>query len=457
VSAPRIVHLSIGDELLTGRHPDLDAPRVAAALAGLGLALEEVRVLPDDEAVLVPGLRELARGRDLVVTSGGLGPTLDDVTRHAIAAAWDVPLEFREDAWRGIRAWFADRGIDPPEANRRQALIPRGAQVLANHHGTAPGFWLDGGAGRAAVMALPGPPRELSGMLIDVATERIGRALARGRRSVRREVTLFGLSESVFAERAVDWMDRAAEPRMGVSAREGLLVVSVSSSAPDAEERVAERLAAFAERFRTHLVSEGDRRLDELLVERLIASGTTVTTAESCTGGRIAAALTRHAGVSDVFHQGLVTYSNEAKQRLLGVSAATLERHGAVSSETAAEMAVGAARTSGARLALAVTGVAGPGGGTPEKPVGLVWFGVARDGRVWTLERRFPRTDRVRIQRFAEQTALHLGLAALDGRLAEVGAQDVTDEAPHVTDRAPEATGEAGRAPGDARRRGSRG
>ena len=429
MSSPRIAHLSVGDELLTGRHPDLDAPLVARALAEHGLALAEVRVLPDDEAVLVPALRELRATFDLVVTSGGLGPTLDDVTRHALAAAWDAPLAEREEAWEGIRAWFAGRGIEPPEANRRQALIPQGAEVLPNGHGTAPGFFLPGAASHsrapagAAAIALPGPPRELEGMLRDGASERIARALGASVRTVRRELSLFGLPESTFGERVADWMARGVEPRMGVSAREGVLVVSVSSAAPDATEAVELRLSELRARLEAHVFADGDRSLDAVLVERLLAEGTTIATAESCTGGRVAAALTRHPGVSAVFREGAVTYSNEAKERTLDVPRATLEAHGAVSPQVAEAMARGIVARTGADLGLAITGVAGPDGGSAAKPVGLVWFGLAWRGEVWTLERRFPPVGRARIQRWAEQTALHLALRALDEGQEALGAE----------------------------------
>ncbi|MEO0650625.1 MAG: nicotinamide-nucleotide amidohydrolase family protein, partial [Planctomycetota bacterium] len=362
MSSPRIAHLSIGDELLTGRHPDLDAPIVARALGEHGLALHEVRVLPDEEALLVPALRELRASHDLVVTSGGLGPTLDDLTRHAVAAAWGVDLEERDEAWEQIRVWFAGRGIDPPEANRRQALIPRGAQVLANGHGTAPGFFIPANAEGSAAISLPGPPRELEGMLADGAAARIASALGSTARTVRREVSLFGLPESTFGERVADWMARGVEPRMGVSAREGVLVVSVSSSAADAEARVEGRLGELRARLEPFVFADGDRTLDAVLVERLLAAGTTLATAESCTGGRVAASLTRHAGVSAVFREGAVTYSNEAKQRTLGVPESTLATHGAVSRATAAAMARGIVERTGADLGVAITGIAGPDG-----------------------------------------------------------------------------------------------
>lgn len=427
MSPPRVAHLSIGDELLTGRHPDLDAPHVARWLGERGFALGEVRVLPDDEALIVAALEELMARNDLVVTSGGLGPTLDDLSRHAVARAAGCELEEREEAWEQIAAWFRVRGIEPPANNRRQALIPAGARILENRHGTAPGFWLDveGARHTVSIVALPGPPRELTGMLADGALAEFAERFGGPDQRVRQELSLFGLSESVFAERVSDWMARDVDPTMGVSARDGILVVALSSSGPGARKRVDEALVAFHDRLGEYVFAEGDRRLDAVLAEALLASGTKIALAESCTGGRIAAALTRHAGVSAVFGEGAVTYANEAKHRTLDVPSAMLEAHGAVSPETAAAMARGIAERAGADLGLSVTGIAGPGGGSEDKPVGLVWFGVHWRGRTWVCERRFPPTDRERVRRFAEHTALHLGLCALSDRLESVGAVEV--------------------------------
>lgn len=424
MNVERVAHVSIGDELLAGRHADLDAPRVAEALAERGLSLGEVRVLSDDEGRIVDALRDLSSEHALIVTSGGLGPTLDDVTRHAVAAAFDAPLEERPAALESIRAYFEAGGRSMPPSNRRQALIPCGATIVENRHGTAPGFWLPGGAGRprAGLLALPGPPRELSGMLADGALDAPLDALGQLVPTARRELTLFGLSESDFAEQVGDRMARGADPRMGVTARDGLLVVSIRSSGEGCATRVASLAAECEQSLSPWFVGWGEISLDALLARRLLEAGLTLATAESCTGGRVAAAMTRHAGISSVFLEGFVTYSNAAKMRSLGVPGALIELHGAVSAQTAAAMARGAARATGARLALSITGVAGPGGGSADKPVGLVWFGVAFDGAAWVVERRFPPSSRGRVQRRAEQTALFLGLAALDGQLGAAGA-----------------------------------
>jgi nicotinamide-nucleotide amidase len=422
VSAPRAALVSIGDELLTGRLADQDAPLVAAALAELGLAVGQVAVLPDDEALLVSTLRRLAQDHALIVTSGGLGPTLDDVTRHAVATAAGVELHESAEAWEQVRAWFVQRGVEPSPTNRRQALLPAGAELLRNQRGTAPGLWLPLPNG-TVVACLPGPPGELLGMLRGELVPRLAARFVGAPRLLRRAFALFGLPESHFAERAGDWMDRSVDPLMGVTARDGLLVASLVSSAPDAEQRLEARAVEFRERFAQHLFAEQDEELEFALGRRLLELGCTVTVAESCTGGRIAAALTRVPGISAVLEECFVTYSNGAKQRRLGVPAAWLRDHGAVSAEVAAALAAGAARVTGAALSLGVTGIAGPLGGSPQRPVGTVHFGLQHRGEVWTVERRFPPVERDRVRRYAEQTGLYLLWSALAGRLAQCGAQ----------------------------------
>lgn len=416
---PRVACLSIGDELLIGRHPDLDAPQVAAAMVELGAVVDRVEVLADDEDAIVEAIGRLAGGRRLIAVSGGLGPTLDDLTRHAIARAAGVDLEHSEGAWAGVRAWFERRGIEPPVSNRRQALIPVGAEVLPNARGTAPGFLLELEGG-TLVAALPGPPSELAGMLEAELVPRLRKRLGGGGAQARAEFSLFGLSESHFAEHAADWMERRADPRMGVSARDGVLIVGLTSPDRDA---VDARAAEFRARFGDWIYAERDESLASTLGRRLMSTGTTCAFAESCTGGGVGRALTSVSGISAVLLEGWVTYTNAAKSARLGVPKDLLERRGAVSAEVAGAMAFGAADRSGADLAVATTGIAGPDGGSDSKPVGLVYVGVAHRGRVWTVERRFPPVGRDRVRRYTEQAALFAGLAAIDGRLEAIGAE----------------------------------
>ena len=418
MSAPvRAALVAVGDELLSGAIGDANSAWIARALGRVGLAVESVEIASDDEpAVAAAVVRALERA-ELVTVTGGLGPTLDDVTRHGIARA--LALELVEDAGAvaELTAWFAQRGVVMSDTNRRQALFPRGAAILRNRAGTAPGFRVERD-GRA-VLALPGPPRELTVVWNDEVEPWL-RARGWGREPIpERHFYLFGIPESRFAERVGPWMAREAEPRMGCTVRDGVLTAALRAGGRDAAAvaTLEARAAEFRARFAAEIYSESEWELERALGEALIASATRVTLAESCTGGLAAALLTGVPGISAVFAQAFVTYADAAKESALSVPRELLARHGAVSREVVEAMALGAARATGARLSLAVTGIAGPSGGTPEKPVGLVWFASAFDGEVASLERRFPPSDRELVRRSAARTALFLGWK----RLADAG------------------------------------
>ncbi len=405
--------VAVGEELLAGEHPDLDSPLIARALLPHGRQLAAVHVVPDDEQAIADAVTELATRVGLIFVTGGLGPTLDDVTRHGVARAAGVELRHSDEAWRGVQAWYARSGRDIPESNRRQALIPLGASVLHNRVGTAPGFRCR--IGDAELFALPGPPRELEEMLDHEVDPWLRQHPLEGEHLAIHHFYLAGLSESVFAEQAGDWMERGSNPLIGCTVKSGVLharLLAHAETPERAQALVDGRSRAFRERFKEHIFSEEDADPAHALGRVLLEKNLSVTCAESCTGGMVAAALTRVAGISAVFPGAEVTYSNQAKSRLLGVAPELLERHGAVSAPVAEAMARGAAQRYGARLALSVTGIAGPGGGSSEKPVGLVWFGVCLDGEVRTLERRWPPAGRERVRAWATTQALVLLLEA---------------------------------------------
>lgn len=414
----RAAVVAIGDELLAGEWSDTNSGEIARALDGLGIDVERFVVLGDDRALLARTFWELARDYAIVVASGGLGPTLDDVSREAAADAARVPLETHAHVLQGLCEAWERLGTPWPESNARQATFPAGAQVMPNTCGTAPGFrvWIDGGM----LAVLPGPPREMRAMLVGELLPWLERTCGRGAARALGHVHLAGLSESAFADRAGDWMDRGADPRMGVTAHHGVLRVSLRSVAatPEAARaRLEARLAQFRGRFAADIFSEDEPRLEHALGRVLIARGLSVATAESCTGGLVARLLTDVPGISAVFREGWVTYGEASKRERLGVSAELLERHGAVSGEVAQAMAAGAARASGARLSVATTGVAGPDGGTPRTPVGLVWFGLCIDGRGEAVRVHFPPVGRDAVRLFAAHRALDLlrrRLPALD-------------------------------------------
>ncbi|HPF14434.1 MAG: CinA family nicotinamide mononucleotide deamidase-related protein [Planctomycetes bacterium] len=405
----------LGDELLRGDHADLNSPYLARILREFGYQVVETRVLPDDQPAMVRALREASQRASLVLTTGGLGPTADDLTRHAAAEAAGVPIEFDEATWQWVLAWYLDSKRVPPESNRRQALLPRGGIALHNVAGTAPGLRL--ALGSATLFCLPGPPREVEPM---VERELIPWLRAQApdeecRHTLR--VFLASLSESQFADEAGPLLDRHDDALVGVTAKAGRLAVTITTldRTPQAAQHRAEALQAqFVERFGASVYSLDEPDLEQVLGRELIARGVRVTAAESCTLGMVAAALGAVPGISAVLDETYGTYSNAAKTRTLGVPSAVLERFGAVSEPVARAMALGALERSGADLAVSVTGVAGPDGGTPEKPVGLVWFAVAWRGKVLLAEsRQFPPASRERVRTWASNWALHALLRVL--------------------------------------------
>lgn len=403
----------VGDELLSGAHPDLDSPLIAARLPEFGRRVVRVLVVSDDEPAIAEAVSDMACRVPLVLVTGGLGPTLDDVTRHGVARAAGLDLVHSEEAWSQVTAWYARTGREMPESNRRQALAPEGATVLANRCGTAPGFRCQ--VGEADVLVLPGPPAELEDMLEHAVLPWLAEHPVTDEAFAIHRFHLVDLSESVFADAVGEWMERGANPRIGCTVKAGILTARLlarGASPGEAEEVLARSVAAFRERFGAHLFSEESPDLAQVLGGHLLAKGLSVTTAESCTGGLVAAALTRVPGISAVLCEAVVTYADRAKAERLGVPGVLLETHGAVSEEVVAAMAAGAAERAGARLALAVSGVAGPDGGSKDKPVGLVWFGICLDGQVTTHSRCWPPAGRERVRAWATVKGLSLLLEA---------------------------------------------
>jgi len=403
--------LAIGDELLAGAHPDLNTPEIARTLAAIGIPMGESALVGDDPDPIAGAVGRLAARYPLVFTTGGLGPTLDDVTRHAIAQAAGVQVVESEAALLQVEATFRSRGRSMPASNRRQALVPAGSDIVPNNRGTAPGFRI--AIGPCTVIALPGPPSELRGMLsesvVPYLSDRFGAPALQTER-----LFLFGLPESVLADRVGDWMERDADPLLGCSAKGGVLALTLRAN-PDAAGNSGGRSpqegrALLEEMFAEFVFSREEPHLEQALGKELIARGVSIATAESCTGGLIAARLAGVPGISDVLEEAFVTYSNASKIARLGLDPALLEECGAVSSEVAVAMAEGASERAGTRLAVAVTGIAGPGGGSDEKPVGLVHLATCLDGITASEEVRFPPLGRNWVRDLAANRALFLCL-----------------------------------------------
>ena len=402
--------IAVGDELVAGERADKNLSWLAQELTRLGWEVVEARLMGDDEDRLAGGMTRLLGECELVVTTGGLGPTLDDVTRHAAAEAVGLELKMDAGTAESLASFWKSRGAEMPDSNLRQALFPAGAELLDNAYGTAPGFLVSSGAARLA--CLPGPPKEMRG----VATDELFKLISRGSAPLRRTLYLFGLSESRLADLMGDWMDREADPQVSVLASIGVLELKFVSRSGD-RALLEARVAAAVDRLRAWVISEERGELAELLVAELLESGGTAAVAESCTGGAVTQRLCGVPGVSEVLREGLVTYSNEAKVERLGVPAELLAEHGAVSEEVAMAMAKCLQETSGAHLVGAVTGSAGPGGGTDAKPVGRVHFATGLGGRFLAHERTFSAHGRAHVQAWATNTLLHLMLLALrEGR-----------------------------------------
>jgi nicotinamide-nucleotide amidase len=409
--------LAIGDELLHGSAIDTNSAWLSQRLEELGVHVGRFTVVGDEPGAFESALRDAAQRVDLIVSTGGLGPTEDDRTRHEAAAVAGVELVFDPGSWASIGAWFEARGRALTEDNRRQALIPVGGAPLRNDFGTAPGLAMDLGGCR--FYALPGVPSEMRGMFEEqVAPDVRERFSDRLSPVVHRTLNVLGPTEAALGARIADLMsDLDGDVRVGVTAHFGLLRVRIAAHGVTVAEADA-RADLAADRVRPRLghelIYEGDQDLASHLVQELRRHGLSVATAESCTGGLVARALTDQPGSSAVFPGGVICYSNDSKVRDLGVSTTDLEREGAVSAVVAGQLAQGVAGRFGAAFGLGITGIAGPDGGSAEKPVGTVWFGLHRAGggtRVW--ERRIAPISRSFVRERASFEAQAAVLSAL--------------------------------------------
>ena len=403
--------ITIGDELLLGFTVDTNAAYIARELAAIGVSIVRRATVGDSAADIVSAVRDALERTGGVITTGGLGPTADDLTRPAIAELFGRELVPDEPRWQALTALWRERGRgEIPLANRGQIMIPRGATVLDNRHGTAPGIWLEDDRGRWCAM-LPGVPREMRGMLADELLPRVG-ARAAGANHVVRSRTLrtTGVAESQLPELLGSYAGGFEGLALAyLPGQEGvdLRLTARDRSAADADTTLAAGITELRARLARYAYGEDGKDLASVVLDLCETRRLRVAVAESCTGGLLGARLTAIPGSSSVVAGGVIAYSNDVKHRLLDVSAETLERSGAVSEDVALEMAAGVRRRVGAEIGIAITGVAGPGGGTPQKPVGLVWIAVDVNGTTRTHGSRFI-GDRAEIRFRATQAALDL-------------------------------------------------
>lgn len=401
--------IAVGTELLLGDILNTNAQFLSRELAGLGISVHFQTVVGDNPARLESVVR-LARSRsDLLIFSGGLGPTEDDLTKETVARAFGDALRFDAEELEKIRAFFAASGRTMPENNKKQAMVPVHGRKIPNANGTAPGMLFEDtqSPGKYAVL-LPGPPKELQPMFLDGVKPWLAAMSDCVLHSVTLRVT--GIGESHLESRIGDLL-RGANPTAAVYAKTSEVVLRITARAENdaaAQRMCMEYARHFYDRLGDCVYAMDKESLEQVVVETLAARGLTVATAESCTGGLLSQRITSVPGASEVFAYGACTYANGIKQKMLGVKGETLAEYGAVSPETAAEMARGVRAAAGADFGVGITGIAGPGGGTPEKPVGLVY--VAACGEDATYVQRLCITGRTRevVRISATQRALEM-------------------------------------------------
>ncbi|MBA2671350.1 MAG: competence/damage-inducible protein A [Gemmatimonadetes bacterium] len=405
----RVSLLAIGDEIVSGTTVDTNSSFVSQSLREVGVEVVAIFSVVDDEAAITRAVKRAFEEADLVVSTGGLGPTADDLTTPCMARLAGCELKLHEPSLRAIEERFRSRGIEMTPNNRKQALLPEGSEVIPNPIGTAPGFIcpVEVGGVTRHVASFPGVPREMRRMVEETLIPWVT-ARAAGTRFASRVFSTFGLAESRLDELLVGVLDgeegrlafRAAFPR--VQAR----ITLNGADGDDLDARLDAAEARVRERLGHHLYGVGDVGMEEVVGSLLRELGLTLALAESCTGGLIGHRLTDVPGSSEYFRLGIIAYANEAKQALLSVSRETIETHGAVSVETAVEMARGARTAARSDLGLATTGIAGPGGGTAEKPIGTVCIAIAWEGGDWSKRFDLGARDRDWIKQMTAQVGL---------------------------------------------------
>ena len=384
--------ISVGTEILLGNIVNTNAAYLAETCALLGCSLYHQTVVGDNEERMEEAIRQAIERADIVILTGGLGPTKDDLTKEVTAKVFGRKLYMDEHSRARIRDYFEKiKSKKVTENNWKQALVPEGAIVIDNLNGTAPGLILeDKERGKAAIL-IPGPPNEMKPMFEHDIAPYLNKKQPEGIYS--HMVKVCGIGESRAETMVADLMDAQTNPTLAPYAKTGEVhfrVTARACSEEAAEQLMEPMIEEMKKRFGDAVyTTEENVTLEESVIRLLEEKKMTVTTAESCTGGKLSGRLLNVSGASGVYNEGYITYANASKEKILGVKHETLETYGAVSEQTAAEMALGAAKAAGADAALSVTGIAGPGGGTAEKPVGLVYIGCAVNGEVTVREYRF--------------------------------------------------------------------
>lgn len=407
--------LSVGTELLLGDTVNTNSAYLGRELAALGINCYYQTVVGDNPQRLKDML-ELALSRsDIVITTGGLGPTYDDLTKETVAEYFGREMVLHEQSYEMVADIFRKSGRKMTDNNRKQALMPKDAVVFNNDRGTANGLAVEGD-GKTVIM-LPGPPREMTAMFQNEVKPYLSKFSEKY--LVSRNIHIFGIGESTIENELHDYMLSMSNPTIAPYAKEGEVVLRVTAGADSrqqAQEMLKPVVKELCERYKKNIYGIDTPTLQDALVELLVSKGKTIATAESCTGGLISKRITEVSGSSEVFGYGICSYANQAKINILGVSPETLEAHGAVSPQTAIEMARGVRKLAGADYGISTTGIAGPTGGTAEKPVGLVYVGISSDDREEAVELRLGRGyggERELIRYLASSHAINLAIKTI--------------------------------------------
>jgi len=398
--------ISVGTELLLGQIVNTNAQIISQELQKIGIDVYYHTAVGDNKGRLTEIFHTAWNRSDVIITTGGLGPTQDDLTKEAIAEYLNLPLVLDEDSLNKIREYFQKRRREMPVNNWKQALLPEGSKPIPNQKGTAPGIFLEKG-GKIVIM-LPGPPFEMEAMLKDYVVPQLSKKTS----SVifSRVLKFYGIGESLLEEKIKDLIENQSNPTIAPLAKRGEVTIRLTAKAGSREEAMSLIEPVEAEirsRFGEYLYAFDDENIEDVVARLLLEKNKTLAIAESCTGGLVSHKLTQVPGISNSLDRAIVTYSNRAKEEVLHVKSETLKNYGAVSEQTAVEMAEGARRISNTDIGLSTTGIAGPSGGSKEKPVGLVYMACA-DSSGCTVERHLFIGNRSDIKEMAANAALQL-------------------------------------------------
>ena len=370
--------LTIGDEILIGQIVDTNSAWIAARLGEIGLSVRRKYSIGDNRQEIISAVKESLAKSEVTIITGGLGPTKDDITKRVLAEIFESKLVLHQPTYERVERMMKARGIDFNELNQSQALVPECCTVLDNHKGTAPGMWFEQD-GRV-VIALPGVPFEMEALMVESVLPKIKEHFALSA-VVHKTAITFGMAESMLAKMIAPWED-ALPSHLHLAYLPSPSQLRLRLSAYDMDQEVATRdideaFAKLLPILGDLFVGWGDTTVQSAVAEILLSRGETLSAAESCTGGALSAKFTAMSGASEYFWGGVVSYDNSVKENLLGVSRENLEQYGAVSEQVARQMAEGVRRACGTTYGVSTTGIAGPTGGTPDKPVGTVWMAVA--------------------------------------------------------------------------------